>query len=302
LSSKGHLDHPFFLDNQILPFYNIDPYEGLLKQDLYLVSVQKWLYSLVAARGIFQVGVFCHDSNGQQSERRSIQFGGIGIESVLKGIQGGFFISFEGIEGCGKTTQMNLLGDFLDTKGYKTIRTREPGGTNLGDALRKVLLDSDHQMLPLTELFLYEASRHQHVEEVIRPALGKGYIILCDRYSDATFAYQGYGRGLDKGMIAEVDEWASKGLKPDLTFLLDCPVHIGLGRSWARLREEGKDKEEARFEKEGRGFHGRVRKGYLRTAKAFPDRIKVLDGSLPKGTVRKEVQRITLERLALATC
>ena len=188
----------------------------------------------------------------------------------------GFFITFEGIEGCGKTTQLRRLAAGLQVAGHAVRLTREPGGCAIADTLRALLLDSANRaMAPNTELLLYAAARAQHVAEVIRPALEAGGIVLCDRFSDATLAYQGYGRGLDPEMIAELNRVATGGLAPDVTLLLDLPVEDGL----ARARERNADSDgpdEGRFEAEALAFHQRVRDGYLKLAAAEP-RIRVID-------------------------
>src|SRR3989338_2612786 len=143
----------------------------------------------------------------------------------------GKFITFEGIEGCGKTTQIKLLNEYLQGKGFKTILTREPGGTTIGDKIRQILLDpANKKMHPLTELLLYGASRAQHVEELIRPALSEGKIVLCDRYSDSTTAYQGAARRVDKKILASLDAIATSGLVPDITIVVDVAPTVGLSR------------------------------------------------------------------------
>jgi dTMP kinase len=200
------------------------------------------------------------------------------------------FITFEGIEGCGKTTQIIMLGEYLQKKGRPFLITREPGGTSIGESLREILLDSRNRSISnLTELFLIEAIRHQHVEEVLRPSLIAGKVILCDRFSDATIAYQHFGRGIDRAIIEKIDYWATGGLKPSLTILLDCPVEEGLRRSLKRLEKEGKIEGESRFEQEGLSFHLSVREGYLELARNEPERIKVMDGSKPPEKIHMEI-------------
>lgn len=180
------------------------------------------------------------------------------------------FITFEGIEGSGKTTHLDLLSNHLQEKGYRVVRTREPGGTPVGEALRRVLLKKDLRVLPLTELLVFLASRAQHVEEVIRPALDEGHIVLCDRFVDASFAYQGYGRGIDLGIIETLNRLVTKGVRPNLTILLDCAVDIGLGRKSA-------DGNLDRFEKEELSFHSKIRNAYLELAEDDPKRYVVLN-------------------------
>jgi len=187
------------------------------------------------------------------------------------------FITFEGVEGSGKTTQIQRLKKYLDRKGIPCKVTREPGGCPIGEKVRKILLNPDHrEMVPLSELLLYEAARAQHVKEVIEPFLKKRGVVLCDRFSDATIAYQGYGRKIDLRWIERLNHFSSRGIKPDVTFLLDCPSDVGLKRALKRNRTLKQEKEE-RFEKEKIQFHQRVRKGYLALAKKEPRRVKVVD-------------------------
>lgn len=152
-------------------------------------------------------------------------------------------------------------------------------------------------MMALTELFLYGASRFQHVHQVLKPALSRGEILLCDRFSDATSAYQGFGRGLDRDLVGKINEWAENGLTPDLTILLDCPVEVGLRRSWERLGSEGKGGEESRFEAEHTGFHQLVREGYLEIARDDPERVVVIDSSGSPEDIQMEIRGWVLPRL-----
>jgi len=187
------------------------------------------------------------------------------------------FITFEGVEGSGKTTQIRRLKRYLTQKGIPCKVTREPGGCPIGEKVRKILLDPDHrEMVPLSELLLYEASRAQHVKEVIEPLLKRGVTVLCDRFSDATIAYQGFGRKLDLGLIQRFNRLSTQRIKPDITFLLDCPSEMGLKRAIQRNQTLKKEKEE-RFEREKIQFHHRVRRGYLSIAKQEPHRVKVID-------------------------
>jgi dTMP kinase len=184
------------------------------------------------------------------------------------------FVTFEGIEGSGKSTHLGRLARHLRGAGHTLVETREPGGTRAGMAVRDLLLGADGVPLaPLTELFLYCADRAQHVAEVIRPGLAAGRIVLCDRFSDSTIAYQGYGRGLDLASLRAVDALARAGVSPDLTLLFDCPVEVGLGR--ARSRSAAGD----RFERETLAFHERVRAGFHALAAAEPHRFLVLDAT-----------------------
>lgn len=195
----------------------------------------------------------------------------------------GVFVSFEGIEGTGKTTQARLLSEHLSKKGRATVLTEEPGGTPIGLRIREVLLHVDHtEMHPVTELLLYNASRSQHVHEVILPALNAGRIVLTDRFSDSTLAYQGFGRGVDMNVIGTLDRIATGGLKPDLTILLDIDAETGL------MRNRGANKVD-RLELEDIEFHKRVRNGYHELAKREPERIKIIDAS---GTMEEILQKI----------
>jgi dTMP kinase len=201
------------------------------------------------------------------------------------------FITFEGVEGSGKTTQIQRLKKYLTQKGIPCKATREPGGCPIGEKVRKILLNPDHrEMVPLSELLLYEAARAQHVKEVIGPFLKKGGVILCDRFSDATIAYQGYGRKIDLRWIERLNHFSSRGIKPDVTFLLDCPSDVGLKRALKRNRTLKQEKEE-RFEKEKIQFHQRVRKGYLALAKKEPHRVKVIDTRQGEDNVFNKIRK-----------
>jgi dTMP kinase len=203
-----------------------------------------------------------------------------GLYGVIRGIMAGVFITFEGIEGSGKSTQIHLLDECLRGAGHATVLTREPGGTRIGDLIRKILLhpESSH-MDPTTELLLYEAARRQHIHEVIEPSLSEGRVVLCDRYADATTAYQGAARRIDDDTVNALHRIATGGLMPRLTILLDCPVDWGLGHAMRRNRELELEGTEDRFEKEARDFHERVRKGYLTIAEREPQRVKVVDAT-----------------------
>jgi dTMP kinase len=194
------------------------------------------------------------------------------------------FVTFEGIEGSGKSTHLRHLATHLRTLGHPVVATREPGGTPAGTAIRRLLLDTD--AVPLTalaELFLYCADRAQHVEEVIRPGLAAGRVVLCDRFSESTLAYQGYGRGIDLEAVRSLDARARNGVTPTLTFLLDCPVAEGLAR--VRKRSGTQD----RFEREVVAFHERVRDGFRTLAAAEPARFCVIDSTEPTDRVRERV-------------
>ncbi len=200
------------------------------------------------------------------------------------------FISFEGIEGCGKTTQVELLAEFLSKLGIPYLVTREPGGTQLGKLIRQILLDPAHsEMEPLTELFLYAADRAQHIAQVIRPTLKASRWLICDRFGDATTVYQGYGRDQDLAFIQQLNEMATQGLWPNLSLLLDCPVEIGLDRARQRIMETDVEGREDRFEQQGIAFHQKVREGYLELAAQNPERFRVLDGTLAQEQLHQEI-------------
>jgi dTMP kinase len=203
------------------------------------------------------------------------------------------FITFEGIEGSGKTTQISLLRDHLERNGYRCHITREPGGCRIGDKIRDILMDSKNQDLtPLSELFLIMADRAQHITQVIEPALRDQRVLICDRFHDATVAYQGYARGVGLDLIERLNQTVAGGLKPDVTILLDCPVEVGLARARERMANENVSWKEGRFEGEQRDFHQRVRDAYLTIAKAEPHRIKVVDGSRDEHTVEREIRQL----------
>jgi dTMP kinase len=200
------------------------------------------------------------------------------------------FVTFEGVEGSGKTTQLRHLAAHLAAAGRSVVETREPGGTPAGAGIRRLLLGPDAPPLtPLAELFLYCADRTQHVQQVILPALAGGRVVLSDRFSDSTIAYQGYGRGLDLAMVRALDAHARQGVWPALTFLLDCPVETGLARALGRAGTAD------RFEREDIAFHERVRAGFSALAAAEPSRFCVLDAAEPlaglRGRVIVEVER-----------
>lgn len=195
----------------------------------------------------------------------------------------GIFITLEGPDGSGKSTQALLLIKFLKKSGYKVLHTREPGGDRIAESIRRLLLSPHNKITPETELFLYWASRSQHVQKIINPALARGVVVVCERFNDATLAYQGYGRGVDLKLIKKMNQLAACGLIPDLTFLLDVPPERGLKKV---LEAKGsKD----RFELEKLSFHRRVRRGYLELAAQEPQRIKKISGS---GTIEYIQQQI----------
>lgn len=199
-----------------------------------------------------------------------------------------FFITFEGIEGSGKTTQLRHLLDHLRNSGYQAVATREPGGCPISDTIRALILDPmSDKMTSRTELLLYSASRAQHVAEFIRPELAKGNIVLCDRFSDATTVYQGAGRRLDKLQLDTINDFAADGLVPDLTLLLDYPAEEGLQR--ARARNQANNLEsEGRFEQEALAFHQRIRQGYIDLAKS-EKRVQIIDALGSEDLVAKRI-------------
>jgi dTMP kinase len=195
------------------------------------------------------------------------------------------FITFEGIEGCGKTTQIKRLTRNLQKEGIPCRATLEPGGTAVGRKIRRILLDSRNKGLTaLAELMLYEADRAQHVEEVIKPALERNLWVVSDRFFDATVVYQGFARGQDRKLILDLNKKAAQGLVPDLTFLLDCPVEVGLARATSR-NNKGQD----RFEQEKIAFHRKVREGYLELARKDRKRFAVVDATQSVNALEKEI-------------
>ena len=183
----------------------------------------------------------------------------------------GLFITFEGADGCGKTTQLEMTANYLKGKGYDVITTREPGAEKLGKTLREILLHYDGKISSRSELFLYLADRAQHIDMVVKPTIERGTIVLCDRHTDSTLAYQGYGRGLDLDQLKKLNNIAVNGCKPDLTLLYDVSVEVAQTRV-------GKEKD--RLESEGVIFHNKVRNGYLELAKNEPQRFAIIDASL----------------------
>jgi len=201
-------------------------------------------------------------------------------------------ITFEGPEGSGKSSQISRLAAFIEAHGFSIVTTREPGGTAIGDQIRDCLHDVNNtEMIAATEFLLYSASRAQLVKELIRPALIEGKIVLCDRYADSTIAYQGYGRKLDLADLKQITHFATDGLKPDLTFLLDIDVERGLAR-----RMEG-NAEMNRLDLEAVAFHRRVRDGYHKLAQAEPQRWYVIDADRSVDSVQADLQSVLLSRI-----
>ena len=202
------------------------------------------------------------------------------------------FLTFEGPDGSGKSTQIGRLAITLQQMGYPVFSTREPGGTSIGDQIRAVLFDLKNTgMDPRTEILLFQASRAQHVSQVIRPRLERGEVVLCDRFADSTLAYQGYGHCFDRQELQTIINFATGGLQPDLTLLLDLPVEVGLAR-----REKGGDWN--RLDAFTLAFHTRVRQGYLEMAQAEPQRWVALNAELPADELQAQIRKIVIDRLA----
>jgi len=206
----------------------------------------------------------------------------------------GLFVTLEGPEGAGKSTNREYLAERLRSSGVEVLLTREPGGTPLAERIRELLLaPSDERMAADTELLLVFAARAQHLAQVIRPALARGCVVLCDRFTDATYAYQGGGRGLSTARIAELEAFVQGDLRPQLTLIFDLPVEIGLSRAAARGRLD-------RFEQEGRGFFEAVRQAYLARAAAAPARYRIVDAAQPLEAVQRTLDTLLPELLEFA--
>jgi dTMP kinase len=194
----------------------------------------------------------------------------------------GIFITFEGIEGCGKSTQSKLLAEYLQKRGIDTLSTREPGGPKISEEIREILLsNANDEMIDRTEVLLYMASRSQHTGEWIIPALDSGKIVISDRYYDSTIAYQGAARKIERKVIDMLTHFATFGLKPDITFLVDLPAEVGLSRIEAKNAD--------RLERESLDFHRKVRAGFLEIADQEPERYVVLDGSKSVNEIHREI-------------
>ena len=203
------------------------------------------------------------------------------------------FITFDGIEGCGKTTQLRLAETWLRSCGAPVLATAEPGGTPLGVKIREILLNRRSWNISAeAELLLFTAARAQHVAETIIPALQEGKWVLCDRYTDATLAYQGFGRGINAGLIQWLNDFSSHGLEPELTLLFDLPIETGLRRARRRAAGSAPDRAEDRFEQEDKDFHERVRDGYLRLAEAAPERFRIVDASGSPEEIQRAVRHL----------
>ena len=201
----------------------------------------------------------------------------------------GKFITFEGIDGAGKSTHLAWAADLLRGRGVSVVVTREPGGTILGEKLRQILLNGDQRIHPETEALMMFSARRQHLEEVIRPALQRGDWVLCDRFTDASFAYQGGGRGVEKQKLEELERWVHPDLQPDLTLLFDVSAELGQSRV-ERIKSPD------RFEREDVGFFSRVRNAYLERLKQWPKRIVGIDGSKAVAEIQREIEQLILAK------
>jgi len=201
----------------------------------------------------------------------------------------GKFITVEGIDGAGKSTQLAWLSSFFEARGNAVLATREPGGTQLGESLRSLLLQPGHAMHAETETLLVFAARREHIARVILPALAEGKVVLCDRFTDATYAYQGYGRGVDLAKLRLLEEWVQGSLQPDLTILFDIPVDVGRQRA-------ASSREADRFERERSEFFERVRDGYLDRARENPTRFVVIDATVSPGDIQKQLETYLASR------
>jgi dTMP kinase len=207
------------------------------------------------------------------------------------------FITLEGIEGSGKSTQLAAVVDFIEARGLACAATREPGGTPVGGKIRSILLDPENRGLdPGAELLLYVADRVQHLRTVILPMLAAGRVVVCDRFFDATLVYQGYARGLSKQMILALHRLVCDNMQPDATLLFDLDPQVGLQRAWGRIHSQAHTDRESRFEQEKIDFHQRVREGYLTLARQEPQRFHVIDAERSRAQVTGAVESI-LERL-----
>ena len=201
-----------------------------------------------------------------------------------------FLLTFEGIEGCGKSTQARLLAERLESIGCSCLLTREPGGTRIGREIRRILLNpANRRMVPEVEMALYFADRAQHLREVVWPALDDGKIVICDRFTDSTIAYQGYARGLSRRLIRSLDRVMTGEYRPRFTILLDLPVEHGLKRARGRNKRNQKDRGEGRFEQERNEFHRRVRSAYFRMARKEPKRYIVVPAEGSRQTIQQEI-------------
>ena len=201
------------------------------------------------------------------------------------------FITLEGIEGCGKTTQIHHLSTFFENRGQPCVVTREPGGTAIGKEIRSILLNpSSKDMVPKAELLLYMADRAQHIASLVKPSLAENKVVLCDRYFDATVVYQGFARGLDAQFVYELHRLVLEDFKPDITLLLDLSPRIGLARAWKQLDNGTRSGTESRFEEETLSFHEKVRAGYLELARLEPKRFRTIDAARGERQVQADIR------------
>jgi dTMP kinase len=213
------------------------------------------------------------------------------------------FITFEGIEGSGKSTQMRLVARYLKERNIPLLITREPSGTDIGRKIGDILFNREHYyMCAEAEVFLFCAARAQHVREMIMPAINQNKVVLCDRFSDATYAYQGAARGLNPEFIKLINDYSSMSLKPDLTLLFDLPVETGLKRATDRDNLLKDSSSSDRFEKESLNFHNKVREGYLDILKNEPARVRLIDAARDIDTIQQEVLRHIVEFIGQANC
>lgn len=204
-------------------------------------------------------------------------------------------ITLEGIEGSGKTTQIEYMAEYFRINGHDCVTTKEPGGTGIGEKIRAILLNPGNLLMnPLTELLLYAADRAQHIHEMIAPMMEAGKIVICDRFHDSTTVYQGFARGLDMDLIRQLNRLVMGELSPDVTFVLDLPPELGLKRAWKQIKNGSRNEAETRFENEKLQFHEKVRNGYLTLAKQEPGRFVVVDAAKDPDQVREAiVERLT---------
>jgi dTMP kinase len=208
------------------------------------------------------------------------------------------FITLEGIEGCGKTTQLNHLRTFFEKRGQPCVLTREPGGTAIGKEIRSILLNpASGDMVPKAELLLYMADRAQHIASLVKPCLAEHKVVLCDRYFDATVVYQGFARGLDPHFVSELHRLVLEDFKPDITLLLDLSPRVGLARAWKQLDNGTRCGSESRFEEETLSFHEKVRAGYLELARREPKRFRIIDAAGDEMQVQEDIRRVLREIL-----
>ncbi len=206
-------------------------------------------------------------------------------------MQEALFITLEGVEGAGKSSLMDYISELFTGAGHEVTQTREPGGTKTGEQIREILLDSNNIGLDSsTELLLMFAARMQHIEEVIKPALASGHIVICDRFTDASYAYQGGGRGIEESRIKILEDWVQLGLKPDLTLLFDLDVEVG-------LRRAGKRSQADRFEQEDIVFFERIRSCYLERANKEPSRFRIINSGESLDNVKQQIQKVLQEHL-----